>query len=362
MNLDHLKANKRQIIERHVRPNNRKGLTMVLTTLLPVAALFYAMVASAGVSYWLSAAMVLATGLFLIRAFVLMHDCGHGSLFRSARLNRSFGFVLGVFTGMPHYVWARHHQHHHATNGNWDRYRGPLNIIRLDEYEALTSGQKRRYRNARSLWMAPLAGLMYVIVNPRLNWLMGSFALLVHMGKGKVRQPRRSLKALAAEFVSPHWSSANEYRHMCWNSCALLALLAAISWLHGSALFVAFYVLCASLAGAAGIVLFTVQHNFDHAYASGDAGWDYDRAVLDGTSHLVLPAWLNWFTANIGYHHIHHLSARIPSYCLVACHEEFAHLFVEVRRIGLAQIPAALRCMLWDAPGGRIVSLAEARP
>ena len=362
MTLEQLKASKKQIIERHARPNDRKGLTMVATTLLPVATLLHATVAAVGVSYWLSAAMVLATALFLVRAFVLMHECGHGSLFRSSRLNRGFGFVLGVITGMPQYVWAQHHQHHHATNGNWDRYRGPLNIIRVDEYEALTPGQRRRYRSARSLWMAPLAGLMYVIVNPRLNWLRGSCGLLLHVAKGKVEQPGRSLKALASEFISPYWSSAKEYKHMCFNSCALLGLWAAMSWLDGSGLFVACYVLSASLAGAAGIVVFTVQHNFDDAYASGDAGWDYDRAVLDGTSLLVLPAWLNWFTANIGYHHVHHLSARIPSYCLVACHEEFTHMFVDVRRIGLAQIPAALRCMLWDAPGARIVSVAEARP
>ena len=361
MKLDQLKAAKRQIIERHARPDDRKGLTMVLTTLLPIGILFYA-TAAAGASYWLTAATVLVTALFLVRAFVLMHECGHGSLFRSGRLNRTLGFVLGVVTGMPQYVWARHHQHHHATNGNWDRYRGPLNIIRVDEYEALTFAQKRRYRSARSIWMAPLAGLMYVIVNPRLNWLLGSFALLWHVARGKVRQPGRSRAALASEFISPHWSNAKEYRHMCWNNCALLALWAAMSWLGGSGFFVACYVVSASLAGGAGIVLFAVQHNFDQAYASGDAGWDHDRAVLDGTSLLVLPAWLNWFTANIRYHHVHHLSARIPSYCLVACHDEFAHLFVGVRRIGLAQVPAALRCVLWDVRGARIVSVAHARP
>jgi len=356
MQLDLLKAGKRQIIERHVRPDDRKGLTMLLTTLLPLAALLYATTAAAPVSYWLSAALVLPMSLFLIRAFVLMHECGHGSLFRSRRLNEACGFVLGVVTGMPQYVWAQHHQHHHATNGNWDRYRGPLNIIRLDEYEALTTGQKRRYRTARSIWMAPLAGLMYVIVNPRLNWLRGSFDWLLQVAKGKAWQRERKLQAVASEFVSPYWSSAKEYRHMFWNNCALLLLWAALWWLGGWGLLVA-YLISVSLAGGAGIVVFTVQHNFDQAYASGDAGWDYDRAVLSGTSHLVLPAWLNWFTANIGYHHVHHLSARIPSYCLVACHEEFAHLFVDVRRISLAQIPAALRCMLWDVPGARIVSV-----
>ncbi|MGL6112343.1 MAG: fatty acid desaturase, partial [Rubrivivax sp.] len=115
-----------------------------------------------------------------------------------------------------------------------------------------------------------------------------------------------------------------------------------------------------SLAGGAGIALFTVQHNFENSYASGNAGWDYHRAALEGTSFLVLPAWLNWFTANIAYHHVHHLSARIPSYCLAACHEENASLFAKVARIHLAQVPHALHCILWDKAARRIVSVAQA--
>ncbi len=115
----------------------------------------------------------------------------------------------------------------------------------------------------------------------------------------------------------------------------------------------------ATLAGGAGLLLFAVQHNFEQSYASGDEGWDYDRGALEGSSFLQLPGWLNWMTANIGYHHVHHLSARIPSYCLVACHDENAALFSQVRRIRLAQVPAALKCILWDTVTQRIVSVAE---
>ncbi len=106
-------------------------------------------------------------------------------------------------------------------------------------------------------------------------------------------------------------------------------------------------------------MLFTVQHNFEHAYASDTKDWDYDQGAMDGTSFLVLPRWLNWFTANIGYHHIHHLSAKIPNYSLAKCHNEYPHLFVNVRRIKLAEIPYALTCLIWDAAAQRIISVAE---
>src|SRR5262249_34843390 len=107
------------------------------------------------------------------------------------------------------------------------------------------------------------------------------------------------------------------------------------------------------------IALFTVQHNFRHSYASGDEGWDYDAAAMEGTSFLVLPGWLNWFTANIGYHHVHHLSASIPNYRLARCHAENLHLFSDVPRIRLAEVPEAVTHILWDTAARRLVSVAE---
>jgi omega-6 fatty acid desaturase (delta-12 desaturase) len=114
-----------------------------------------------------------------------------------------------------------------------------------------------------------------------------------------------------------------------------------------------------SLAGGAGIALFTVQHNFEHAYATDSKRWDYDAGALEGTSFLVLPGWLNWFTVNIAYHHIHHLSAKIPNYCLVKCHNENEHLFSDVRRVRLSGIHKALQCILWDTSAQRIISVSE---
>jgi omega-6 fatty acid desaturase (delta-12 desaturase) len=357
--LSELKAAKRQVIERHVRPDDLKGLAEVAMTLLPIAALAYASWRSLELSYGLTAVITLLGSLFLLRAFVLMHECGHGSLFRSARLNRGFGFVFGVISGMPQFVWSQHHQFHHAHNGDWDRYRGPLNIATAAHYDAMSAAQQRQYRNARSIWLAPFGGFMYAIVNPRVTWVKGSVGLLRHLMAGRRHQPGASIGALAESFKTPCWSSMQEFRHMSANNAALLTLWALSAWLMGPLLFVGFYLVGSALANGAGLVLFTVQHNFEHAYASRSEGWDYDRGAIEGTSFLVLPGWLNWFTLSIGYHHIHHLSARIPSYCLAGCQVENAQLFTRVTRIRLAQVPGAVKCILWDTVAQRIVSVAE---
>jgi acyl-lipid omega-6 desaturase (Delta-12 desaturase) len=198
-------------------------------------------------------------------------------------------------------------------------------------------------------------------VNPRLTWLKGSEQLLLHLARSKCAQHGVSLRALARDFRTRSWATAQEYRHVSANNLALLALWGVLAWLVGPMLFFGVYIAALSLAGGAGIAIFAVQHNFERAYASGDGGWDHHRAALEGTSFLLLPRWLNWFTANIAFHHLHHLSARIPSYCLARCHDEYAALFADVTRIGFAQIPRALRCILLDTQAKRIVSVAELR-
>jgi len=357
--ISRIKQQKRTIVDRHIEADNVRGFAQVLTTLAPLCALWYAAVLSAGVSYWLTAGVALLMSLFLLRAFVLMHDCGHGSLFRTARLNKTFGFIFGVVSGMPQYVWSQHHAYHHATNGNWAKYRGPLAIVSVKEYAAMTDRQQRDYQRARNIWLGPFAGFLYVISNPRLTWLKGSIGLVGHILKRKIAQPGISIKAHAAEFKTPYWASAQEYWHMFWNNVVLLSAWVLMSWIVGPALFFTVYVVSVSLAGGAGIVLFTVQHNFEHSYASDNEGWDYITAAIQGTSFLILPRWLNWFTANIAYHHIHHLSAKIPNYCLAKCHDEYQDLFSDVTRIELSRIPKALKYILWDTRDRRIISVAE---
>lgn len=296
---------------------------------MPLALLWWGVIRGAAVSPWIPWLLVPLLALFHIRIFSLLHDCGHGSLCRSRWLNRSAGFLCGVLSGMPQYVWSRHHDFPHRTNGDWERYRGPLGTLSTAEYAALGASGQRRYRRMRQFALAPLGGFAYLLLNPRLNWLRG------------------------------RWNTPAEGWHMTANNLVLLGALAWACLAFGTWPVLPVFIVSLSLAGAAGITLFTVQHNFEHAYASDTRGWNAEEGVLHGTSFLVLPRWLNWFTADIGYHHVHHLSAAIPNYRLARCHAENAALFTEVRRLHLRDVPASLRCLLWDREARRIISFAE---
>jgi omega-6 fatty acid desaturase (delta-12 desaturase) len=354
-----IKDLKQDIVSRYARADDVKALTQVVTTLVPFALLWWAALISVHISYWLTGVAVLLISLFTLRAFVLMHECGHGSLFRTQRLNRAFGFLLGVVSGMPQYVWSQHHNFHHATNGNWEKYRGLYTTLSVDEYAAMTDARQRLYRYKCSIAVAPIAGLIYVIFNPRLNWIKGSIGLVSHIVKGKVERPNLPLKTHAASFETRYWKTYREYWHMFWNNVVLLSVWAVMCWSFGTALFFTIYLISASLAGAVGIILFTIQHNFEHSYASDGRHWDYDAGAIEGSSFLILPRWLNWFTANIAYHHIHHLSARIPNYRLISCHNEYRDLFSDVTRLKLSDIHKALKYILWDRRAQRIISIAE---
>jgi omega-6 fatty acid desaturase (delta-12 desaturase) len=347
------------MIGRYGKSDDVQGFVQVLMTLVPLAFLWWSAVTFGHAAPWIVVVALPPIILFTLRVFALMHECGHRSLFRSIALNRWIGFALGVLAGMPQYVWAQHHNYHHANNGNWDRYRGPYTTLSVDEYAALSRAQQRFYRHKCSVAAAPLAGFIYLILNPRLTWIRGTFGLWAHIARGKFAGSGRSVRELSASYQSRFWKNPKEYRHMLWNNLVLLSCWAVMCWYFGTALFFIVYLLSVSIAGGLGIVLFTVQHNFEHSYASGGESWDYDLGAIEGTSYLVLPGWLNFFTANIGYHHIHHLSSSIPSYRLIACHNEYQHLFPSVVRVKLSEVCGAMKCILWDIRARRIITLAE---
>ena len=340
---------KRAIVDGYATPSNAYGALQFLSVIGPIAALWVVIHQASQGPLWLIPVATALLSLFLLRGFVLMHDCGHDSLFRSRRLNRLAGFLLGVLAGMPQQVWAENHRYHHVTNGNWAKYRGPLNVACVTDYLAMTASQRRHYRYTRDILMAPVAGCQYFLVNPRVTWLRATFHLL---------RDRLASRALDDTPRQP-FATATHYRYMTWNNLVLLSAWALMAWAIGPWLFLACYLVSSSLAGGYGIVLFTVQHNFEHAYASDDPGWDRDEAALSGTSFLILPRWLNWITADAAYHHVHHLCASVPNYRLAACHREHEVLFSKVRRVGLFEIPASLKYVLWDLKARRLVSVAE---
>lgn len=356
---ERLKLEKSGLIKKYAKRSNVFALYQMLSTMIPYFALFYFAIESLSVSYWLSAALIFVLILFIMRVFMMMHDAGHGCLFVSPRQNSIAGFIMGVMCGVPEYVWSKHHAYHHATNGNWNKYRGPLAVLSSDEYSELSEKKQKSYVNSRNILLAPFAGFMYFIFTPRFTWLKGSIQFFFHGVKTKLSSPKTSFQEIANSFETKFWADWKEYRHMAYNNIVLISLIVFGCWFFGIAPFMTVYLIALSLAGALGIILFTIQHNFEDSYAMGDEGWDYNTAAIEGTSYFDLPRVLHWFTADIGYHHIHHLSARIPNYKLRECHEEYEHLFKDVPTLRLKDVLKSFKHILWDEASGRMITVAQ---
>ncbi len=357
-----LKAIAPELIKKYNQRSDLKGLWQNINTLVPYFALFYLAITSLQQqSYLLSLIYTLLLSLFIVRIFMLMHDCGHRSLFKTQIFNTLCGFFTGVFVGMPQYVWSQHHNFHHSTNGNWEKYRGPLNVMTVEEFKNLSAKKQNAYIRARRIIMAPIGAFMYFIFHPRFNWIRGSLQFVVKLYRARQQQPGKTFAELAKEIETPYWKDKKEYLHMSLNNIVLLSIWYIASQHFGAAAFFTIYIISLSLGGAMGLIIFIIQHNFKDSYASDTEHWDYYQAALSGTSFLTFPKVINWFGADIAYHHIHHLSASIPNYNLAACHREYAHLFDDVFRIRLRDVASSFKYILWDQQQQKIISIDEFR-
>lgn len=348
----------RSLLRSYATKSSVIATRQVVITVLAYALVWFAYLATIHLSPWLVLPYSLLGGLLVLRLFVLMHDCGHGSLFPSKTANRAVGYLLGLFTGMPQYVWSQNHAYHHATNGDWERYRGPLAILSTAEYEKLDSNQQRKYWLTRHTGLLLPGGLFYLGFNPRFTWLVGSIGLGRRL-LASLFQPSVSTSKLLKECKSRYWKTPKEYLHMSLNNLVLLTVWVVMCSVFGVLEFFAMYCLCLAIGGGLGIMLFSVQHYFEESYAQDTTNNDRNRAALEGTSYLVLPKVLNWFTADIAYHHVHHLSSAIPNYNLARCHRDLQAEFTGVKRISLGEIREALTYLLWDTEQSVLISLPE---
>ena len=309
----------------YTRPQTRRSLTQLALTLTLWLAAYTAGMVLIQRSWWLGAALSAVASLFVVRLFILQHDCGHRSLFPSHKANDLVGFWLGVITLTPFRCWRRFHALHHSHTGNLDR-RGPGDIVTLTvrEYQALPPWQRLRYRVYRH-------PLVLLVLGPPLLFLFR------HRTTYKVPRDWRT------ERHSVHLTNvaiATQLVGVCLCGQALPALV--------------FQALMTSLASQIGAWLFYVQHQFPHAYWKREAEWEHAQASLLGASHCELPQPLRWITADIGLHHLHHLNARIPNYRLSECfdrHPEFTH----APRLGLRDGWRCWRLRLWDEDAQQLV-------
>ncbi len=316
----------KEVMAKYQQPALWRGLWQLLNTLVPYAALWYLMYLSLGISYWLTAALALLNAGVLVRVFIIFHDCGHGSFFKSQRANDIVGFLTGVLSFTPYYHWRWQHALHHASSGDLDRRgTGDVWTLTLQEYLEASRWTRFTYRVAR---------------NPVVLFTVAPLFLLVAHRFCSAKAGRR-------ERDSVHLTNI-----------ALLAMGTGLSFLFGlpTYLLLQFGVLLA--AGIAGVWLFYVQHQFEGVYWERNHEWDYATAALQGSSFYKLPKVLQWFSGNIGFHHIHHLSPRIPNYHLEKCH--YAEpLFQTVKPVTLFSSFKSLTFRLWDEQRRRLVSFGE---
>ncbi len=308
------------------KPSLPRALWQLANTLLPFAALwaFMAWSRNAGWSYAWTLLLLLPAAGFLVRLFIIQHDCSHGSFFASSRANRWLGAGLGLITLFPFSYWKKTHAVHHATSGNLDKREfGDIRTWTVDEYLSQSRAARFRYRFYRNIFVMLAIGPLFQFV-------------------AKHRLP-----------VGLPWRWKKEWRSVALNNLGLAALGAGLCvWLGWQAL-VSVHLPVIVLAGAFGVWLFYVQHTFEGGYWTRSGDWDAQRAALDGSSFYDLPAVLRWFTANIGYHHIHHLAPRIPNYRLRAANASSP--VQAVRRLGLLDSLACARMKLWDERRGCMV-------
>jgi omega-6 fatty acid desaturase (delta-12 desaturase) len=302
----------------------------IVITAVPLAVLWCGALFAVSRGWWWGVALTPLAAAFLVRLFLIQHDCGHASFFRSAQANTWTGRIIGVLTATPYDYWRRTHAIHHATSGNLDRRTlGAVETLTVDEYRARPWLLRAAYR----LYRHPL--VMFGL-GPAYMFVLQHRAPIGLMREGRA------------------------WRSVLGNNLGLaLLILPQLLWA-GPAGLLAVHLPIVVIAASIGVWLFYLQHQFEGAWWARNDRWTLQEAALHGSSHLHLPPVLRWFTANIGAHHVHHAGSRIPFYRLPEVMEDHPALKT-MSRITLADSFRAMRLGLWDEAAGRLVSFREAR-
>lgn len=320
-----------QILVRYRVPSLARSIIELIITAGPLILLWSLMWVAIDLGYWLCLLLAVPAAGFLVRLFMIQHDCGHGAFFHRRSANDWVGRVIGVLTLTPYDYWRRKHAIHHATSGNLERRGiGDVDTLTVDEYLARSRWDRLRYRLYRHPFVMFGVGPAYLFI-------------LEHR--------------LPVDLMRSGWQPW--FSTMATN-VAIAALAATIIWFVGIGTFLLVHLPVMLLAASAGVWLFYVQHQFENTVWAHDRAWNLQEVALHGSSHYALPGILRWFTANIGVHHIHHLCSRIPYYRLPLVLRDYPSLD-GIGRLTLLESIRCVRLVLWDEGRRRLISFREMR-
>jgi omega-6 fatty acid desaturase (delta-12 desaturase) len=320
-----------RMLDNFSRADRRRAIGQLLNTMIPYAGLWALMIFTVvqGYSYWITLALALGAAVLQVRIFIFFHDCCHNAFFKSKRANRALGIITGIVTFTPFDDWRRAHAVHHATAGNLDRRGvGDVFTMTVDEYLASSRWRRLGYR----IFRHPL-----VLLGVGPIWIFLISQRFAHPGAG--RRERNSVLI---------------------TNVALLTIIAGASLTIGLRTYLLVQLPVVFLAGVMGVWLFYVQHQYENVYWARHDQWDPFRAALEGSSYYRLPKVAQWFTGNIGLHHIHHLRPRIPNYRLQECYDQVPAL-QQVEPLTFLKSLRSLRLRLWDEQQGKLVSFGSLR-
>jgi acyl-lipid omega-6 desaturase (Delta-12 desaturase) len=317
------------LVAEYQKPSTWRALWQIIDTVVPYAAIWGLMYWSLSVSWWITIPLAVLAGGLLIRIFIIFHDCGHGSFFKSQLANDTVGFLAGVLTFTPYYHWRWEHGVHHAGSGDLDkRGTGDIWTMTVQEYLESSRGKKFAYRLAR---------------NPFVLFVIAPIFLFL------IRQ----------RFPTPG-AKERERESVQWMNLAILIMAIGLAWIFGLKAYLIIQLTIMGVAGAIGVWMFYVQHQFEGVYWERGDDWDYTAAALQGSSFYKLPKVLQWFSGSIGFHHIHHLSPRIPNYNLERCHKADP-FFQTVPPVTFFASFKAMTFRLWDEPMRQLVGFRHLR-
>lgn len=303
-------------VSQYQTPEIKKSIWQIVNTFVPYLIIWGLIIYSLSVSYWLTAVLIIPAAGFLVRLFIIFHDCGHGSFFKSKKANTTVGMIFGILAFTPYYKWHKLHMNHHATVGNLDkRGAGDVWTMTKEEYLAGSKWKKLKYR----LYRHPVT-------------MFGIGSLLVFLVMNRLPKSEMTKK----ENLNVHFTNL-----------ALVVIFVLMSWAIGFWAFLIIQLSIMYIAAIAGLWLFYLQHQYEDVSWVRSENWNYREIALEGSSFVKFPKLLQWFSGNIGFHHIHHINARIPNYKLEKCYRENP-IFNQVKPVTFWESMKTLRLRLWD--------------